>query len=363
MGSYPKTIGIMVSESQIHPPFAQHNFFAYLCTLGTKWGLKVYIFSPQHVNSQSLMVQGYIYRSSKWIKAEVPWPDIIYDRAFFENQNQFQRHHSAIHAFQQIKKTPLLGRPLKGKWSVHKVLIQHPMVSMHLPKTQPFLHASQLFRWFKEHDSVVLKPEAGSQGKGVLIITQTGATDYALLGRTLQNQAISQQFPTRIALFEWLTAFVGHRNYLLQQYLTLTTEEGFAYDIRVLIQKGRKGIWEQTGMAARVGTSKSITSNLHGGGRGTDVLPLLEKQFDPDRVNAMITIINQLSASIPPLLEQHFGRLAELGLDIGIDHIGNVWVIEVNSKPGRAVSRWFAHPAAMEHALSNPLRYARFLLT
>jgi hypothetical protein len=360
--SYRKTIGIMISPAQIELPFTGQSFFAHLCELGTKWGILVFVFSPIHVDDKSVTVQGYKYQSSVWIKGTFPLPDLIYDRAFFNSYHQYKQHLSAVSTLQRLKKIPYLGRALKGKWCVHNVLLKHPMLTTHIPHTKLFRQPSQLFRWLKEHSCVVLKPESGSQGRGVLIITKSEACSYSLRGRSMQNRPIAKSFTHPFALLQWLLAFMGQRSYLLQQYLSLQTEEGNAFDIRVLMQKGSNGHWAQTGMAARVGQPRSITSNLHGGGKGAQVYPLLAKQFDSVRANAIIATINQLSSLIPSHLEQHFGRLAELGLDIGIDQSGAIWVIEVNSKPGRAAARWFAQPSALYHAMSNPLQYARFLL-
>jgi hypothetical protein len=360
--SYRRIVGIMISPTQVEPPFAGQQFFAHLCELGAKWGILVFVFSPIHVDIKTATVQGYKYQSSVWIKETFPLPDLIYDRAFFNNSHHYQQHISAVRTLQKLKKIPYLGRTLKGKWSVHNVLIKHPTLTAHIPQTELFRHPSHLFRWLKMYTSVVLKPEAGSQGKGVLIITKTGASSYSLRGRSMHNRPITKSFSNAFSLLQWLLAFMGHRSYLLQQYLSLQTEEGNAYDIRVLMQKGSNGHWELTGMAARIGQPASITSNLHGGGTGAQVYPLLAKQFDSARANAIIAAINQLSSLIPPYLEQHFGRLAELGLDIGIDQSGAIWLIEVNSKPGRAAARWFTPPSAQYHAMSNPMQYARFLL-
>lgn len=362
---YPKTIksvGIMIGPNQTEPPFAGQRFFAYLCKLGAKWGLLVFVFSPLYVDYKTSTVQGRRYQASAWINDTFALPDLIYDRAFFNNLQQYQEHLSAIRHLQEFKKIPYLGRTLKGKWIVHKVLIKHPPLAIHLPHTKRLKQLSDLFRWLKEHTSVVLKPESGSQGKGVLIITNTGADKYSIRGRNRLNESISLHFTTPFTLQQWLLDFVGKRPYLLQQYLSLQTDQGNAYDIRVLMQKDSRGLWTQTGMAARIGQSNSITSNLHGGGKSAPVDSILAKQFGSIRAKAIIVTINQLSSLIPPYLEQHFGRLAELGLDIGIDQAGAVWVIEVNSKPGRAAARWFTQPAGLENAMSNPLQYARFLL-
>lgn len=357
-----KSVGIMISPNQTEPPFAGQRFFAHLCKLGARWGLLVFVFSPIYVDYKTATVQGHRYQSSTWIKDTFTLPDLIYDRAFFNNLLQYQEHLAAISRLQQLKEIPYLGRSLNGKWIVHKVLIKHPSLALHLPQTEPFKQPSHLIRRLKEYTSVLLKPEAGSQGKGVLVITKTAANEYNLRGRNMLNQSISLHFSNPFIMQQWLLDFMGKRSFLLQQYLSLQTDQGNAYDIRVLMQKDGHGLWTQTGMAARIGQSTSLTSNLHGGGKCVPVSPLLTNQFGSIRAKAIMATINQLSSLIPPYLEQHFGRLAELGLDIGIDQSGAVWVIEVNSKPGRTAARWFTQPNGLENAMSKPLQYARFLL-
>jgi hypothetical protein len=360
--NHTKYVGIMVSESQIGPPFSHQKFFAHLCVLGAEWGCQVYVFSPVTVDCAAKSVEGYRYLSGGWIKQIFPLPDLIYDRAFFHTKQHYQRHMSALQRLQRLKKITFLGRGLYGKWAVFKVLAQHNVISAHLPETELLRHPSQLFHWFLDKPSLVIKPESGTHGKGILVITKTASSEYHLQGRDMQNQIVAKYFPDSHSLKHWLIKFVNGRRYLLQRYLHLQTKQGVAYDIRVLMQKGSNGQWMQTGMAARLGKPTSVTSNLHGGGSAAEVMPLLTAQFDVLRANAVLSKINELSDLIPPFLEQHFGRLAELGLDIGVDPDGGIWIIEVNSKPGRTAARWFAHPDASVRAMSNPMLYARYLL-
>lgn len=357
-----RIVGILVGPSQVDPPFSSQPFFAHLCELGASWGMLVIVFSPIHLNLTTQTVQGYCYHAPHWIKGCFPLPDLIYDRAFFNSYTHYQQHRLAARSLQQLKRIPYLGIALKGKWSVHNALLQHPVLARHIPNTEYYRKPAQLLHWLKQHHSVVLKPEAGSQGKGVLVLTKTSAGHFQLHGRSNRNKPISHTFTAELPLLKWLNAYIGNRNYLIQQYLSLHTDQGRSYDIRVLMQKGNNGDWTLTGMAARIGQANSVTSNLHGGGKGAQVLPLLLKQFDLVQADRIIDTIKQISFLIPPHLEQHFGRLAELGLDLGIDHSGTVWVIEANSKPGRASARWFANPASIYQAMSNPMQYARYLL-
>ncbi|MDB5055926.1 MAG: hypothetical protein JWM44_3976 [Bacilli bacterium] len=360
-----KIVGIMVCETNTGPPLAQQSFFAQLCALGAKYNLLVYVFSPQHIHLNSATIQGYTYHpenENHWASQELPLPDLIYDRSFFENRTQYIKHRAAIRALLTIKKIPYLGRCLKGKWEVHKVLQTDALIAPHLPQTELLSNLSTLIRRLNDDGDVVIKPEFGTHGKGILVVTKTENSDYFVQGRNNLNHCIRKKISDPIALCRWISLFIGSRNYLIQKYLPLLTKRGEAFDIRVLLQKNQHGDWTLTGMAVRLGQPLSITSNLHGGGTSHPLSPFLEQQFDPDQAEMIKVKAIQLAESIPRLLEQHFGRLAELGLDLGVDTAGQIWVIEVNSKPGRAVARCFSQPMAYQHAIHNPIHYARYLL-
>lgn len=160
----------------------------------------------------------------------------------------------------------------------------------------------------------------------------------------------------------WIEHFTRKRNFLIQPYLHLQSREGYPFDIRVLMQKNESGQWTHTGMAVRRGKKGGITSNLHGGGRAVTVLPFLTKEFGITQAEQTTTELHQLSEVIPEILESHYGRLGELGIDFGMDMNGNIWLLEVNSKPGRTSFRQIDDPDSALLAAENPLRYARYLL-
>lgn len=71
----------------------------------------------------------------------------------------------------------------------------------------------------------------------------------------------------------------------------------------------------------------------------------------------------KLSLTITGALEERYGRLGELGIDYGIDRDGNIWLLEVNSRPGRASFFQIRQPKCAFRAINRPLEYARYLIT
>ena len=211
--------------------------------------------------------------------------------------------------------------------------------------------------FLRRHRKIVIKPNGGSHGRGVAAIQQS-ESGYLVHGRTRENRFFQLTFNDESSLKQWLNRFVATTRYVMQPYLQLTTPDGRPYDLRMLIQKNERGEWITTGMAIRTGKPHSLTSNLHGGGRAERAVPFLLRHFHRDQVDDIMEKIRWLATVVPPHIERHHGRLLELGLDVGIDTDGRVWLLEVNSKPGRSVFVLTGQKDVYRQATLLPIRVA-----
>lgn len=359
-----KYFGIMTHESEGAPPVGERQYCARLCRMGRSLGMNVFAFSPLWVDQGSLTVRGYVCNPStgEWEAGAYPLPDLIYDRSFFGSRDEYTRHKAAVRRLQQLKPIPYLGHGLKSKWEGLVYLRRDPRLRPYLPKTSMLGRPGLAAEWLSSGVTrVFLKPLAGSQGKGAAMVERHDG-GYRVRARDGANRPLERSFADADGLTGWLRSFTGRRKYLLQQYLELQTADGTAWDVRSLVQKNGQGLWELTGMAVRQGGTGSITSNLHGGGDAAEVLPFLEKHFGAGRAAGIMERLRFLSERIPPALEASNGRMAELGLDLGVDRSGRVWIIEVNTKPGRSVFRRLGQTQMSRRSVLNPVAYARHLL-
>ena len=364
------TMGIMVCARADaiagDPPFSSHRFYARLCEYGEQCGLIVFVFAAHWLDSRTKSITGYRYDRSlqKWQQDQFPLPDLIYDRSFCSNVAQYKRHRDAIRELLRLQPIPFLSRGGPGKWEVEIAIRQHNELLPHLPATALYRGGTSLLEKLLPAGELVLKPNGGSQGKGVVKV-HVGPDGYRIIGRNRSNELIDLAFEEVKPFQNILAQLMSGRRYLMQPYLELTTKQGEAYDIRSLMQKDEHGCWMLTGMAVRKGALGSLTSNLHGGGRAEPLLPFLTAQFGKTKSSFIELELNRLSLAIPLLMEQHFGRFAELGIDFGVDRSGAIWILEVNSKPGRyAFDGWFAAgDLAGKLAVQRPIRYARSLIS
>nr|WP_245339444.1 YheC/YheD family protein [Paenibacillus shirakamiensis] len=352
----------MVSEKQSSPPFSESLFCKRLSIAGKRHGVQVVVFSPEHVTGLLNQLDGYTYARGQWVHGSSRLPDIIYDRMNYKNAKHVHRTREYLAAMHG--RTPLhyLARGLSGKWTVYQCLNRLSMLSPHLPETVKFKHTSQLQSRLRRHpQGVFLKPHSGTHGKRTLRVLRDGSESIRVDGRDPNNVPFQRRFADLSSAEEFLDTFIGDRSYILQPYLELSNTDQQPFDIRVLMQKNDQGRWTLTGMAARIGESGSITSNLHGGGTATGASEYLAKEFGSHTASTLIAKLTELSAHIPEQLESHFGRLAELGIDFGIDRDAQLWIIEVNSKPGRSAFFQIGDLKCAQQSVDNPVVYARYL--
>lgn len=361
---YIGTLGVMVCRRTGSPPFAEKEYLRELCLASSCLGITVFVFFPEDKpDSVKLnhLISGYTYRRGGWEKRNFPVPDIIYDRCLFKNTDETSSA-AAFLSDLPYGRWSMWSRGLPGKIRVYNLLKREQCLSPYLPHTLSYNGSESLNQALSLFDGkLFLKPSGGSHGKHTLYVHCTGNEETVLQGRDRSNSIFKMTLPT-CELSSWVKKFTGRRRFIIQPYLKLTSCAGKPYDVRVLVQKNARGRWATTGMAVRQGPAEGMTSNLHGGGTALPVPSFLESQFSAPVSDNIIACINQLSDLIPPILEGGFGRLGELGIDFGIDCFGKVWLLEVNSKPGRRAFRQTGDIPAAKLSVENPLRYARYLL-
>jgi len=351
-------LGIMTCGSD-NPSNAESGYYSHLCRVAPLYDLKVILFQPEGVAADGKTVQGLTREGGQWISIESPPPAIVYNRCFYTSKQDRKKAAAALKALPEALPW---SRGLPDKWGVHGILKRSRRAAEMLPDTRLYTGSRHLGNMLAERESgVFLKPLSGTHGKRTLHAFMLRGGGLGIRGRDGNNQAFRYEFIHSEEGCQWIHRFIGPRRYLMQPYLQLTSRSGRPFDVRVLMQKNGRGLWEHTGMAVRLGIQGSLTSNLHGGATAVPLRSFLEEEYGSSAA-AIRRQLAEEAALLPPLLEAACGRLGELGLDFGIDGGGRITLLEANSKPGRTVFRLTGDCRAEKLAAENPLRYARHLL-
>lgn len=336
-------IGILVPKGKRRkPPYSAQgqvlkNFLMYCMSRN----YFAYVFFPESVNTTEENVQGlYLYVNENgtitWKKHCFPLPDAVYDRILHRTIEKKPAIKKVKTFLISDKTIPYFNPKFLDKWETHSIIGNDPCLKSHLPATVTHVRPEVISEMIRNYMTVYLKPIHGSLGQGIFRITAAPNGYCAQHRRGKKTFTVNFKEPR-----EWLnslSAFNKDIPYIVQQGLNLLKYKERVFDLRVLVQKDGIGQWIITAMVARVAPDGSIFPNIAAGGEAVSMENVWQELFATSwSASKTCKLTKQISLNAAKALEQALGTFGEIGLDIGIDHEGNIWIIEINSKPSRKV--------------------------
>ncbi|MNY10814.1 Endospore coat-associated protein YheD [compost metagenome] len=220
-------------------------------------------------------------------------------------------------------------RRLQSKLLKDRAMRRSSLLRSHLPETRPY-HPYVLRRMLNQHSTVFVKPDKGSQGRGIVRLKRIKNRGVHI-SWGLNNRKVNRKFMIR----ELHQRLRPYQSYLVQQGLQLTKYHNRLIDIRVFLQKpGSK--WLISGKVVRVGAAGRFVTNYSQGGKPVHLPKVLNSIYhdNPQKVQAIIQKVDQVAYHAAAALNSKFPGIRVLGIDIGLDRSGRIWIIEANTRPG-----------------------------
>jgi len=310
---------------------------------GHECGLLTCLFCPDDVDVARQQVNGWVCLRDQagresWRRMLCPLPDVVYDNVYV--------HLSARPDVKRARRllqhagVPLFNPTLGDKAELADWLRTYTSLWAHHPDTIRLRRSSDVRAWLKRYPAIYLKPVLGSAGAGILEIRPLDAcgdqyrVQAAKYGPKKQPLDRTMSGPT---LERFLQKLTRRSTYILQAGCDLLHVDGCKIDLRTHLQRNRSGQWECIALIVKQGRKHSIVSNYHAGG-ATHEWSWLVQQARKQQVELPTKQeLEQLSIAIATAYARKAPLLGSLGLDLGIDTEGEVWLLDVNSRPGRNI--------------------------
>lgn len=244
------------------------------------------------------------------------------------------------------------------KLMLHRLLEQNPVIRPHLPLTERAVPA-MLEQLMREYPALIVKPSNGSVGQGIMLLSLSEQGKWRWKYRSAKTGAWRTQY-FRSRLPAELVRRLRKRSYLVQYFLPLAKYQGRPFDIRVSVQKDESGLWQTTGMVAKVARTGAFLTNVAQGGK-VATMEQIFADFPGWNGAELQDRISQLSLQIAEFLDSRLPGLADLGLDMGIMEDGHLIFIEANGRDQRYSFGEAGMHEVWKAVYRNPLGYARFL--
>lgn len=216
----------------------------------------------------------------------------------------------------------------RGKLTKYRVMSKSSVLAAAIPSWRKFSESS--FQTFlQRYKRIIVKPSVGSGGAGVIAVSRQDSHKYKIH----RNRHVTIRNSIRSA-YCYVRKFTREKSHVIQKKIALAKVNGRPFDVRVMIQRDRSGSWVITGKLAKVAGSGYIITNIRRSrGRVIPFTTAIERSNIKGRSASEIAqTIDTISLAAVKQLQKYYS-IRTVGLDIGIDNRGRVWIIEPNFHP------------------------------
>ncbi len=349
-------LGILVNAGlyrRIPSRRTKHEMLSFYEEAANYYDMIPCYFRLQDIRASSGKVLAYVPKgvNKGYKRTWMPLPKIVHNRAIYSSSATQERlNRMAIHSFHVFN---MCNR--YNKLHIYDLLMKNENIRPHLPGTVNATTAN-LKHYLEVYDSLILKPNNGSIGKGIYKIEKAERGWVLHYKRDKRWRKI--YFSKRIPSF--LMNRLKKRKYIIQQQLPLAVWNNRPFDLRVSVQKNISGQWQITGIAGKVAPKNGFLTNVAQGGK---VYPLhvLLSAYPHLNMTETEDNIKNFALMVASELDQHLPNLADLGLDVGITEHGFPLFIECNGRDQRYSFREAGMIEEWKATYANPVGYARYL--
>lgn len=334
--------------------------FIDLLEAGRQAGLTIYVTTVQHLKLQANRIIGYSYNSGSksWERHWFPLPQVVYNRIPQREDEWIPEVRQKIEECLAHPGIRLFNQSFFNKWLLFKWLQRSKKTSRFVPLTLKYDASLKLLPLIRKFPYLYLKPEKGKAGIGIMRIhRKMGKRVVYLLDTQEKNIKTVYRFSTLRELKERLNDMIKNQDYIIQQGIRLASYNSRPFDLRVLVQKNRRGVWSVTGIGARLAGQLSITTHVPRGGSIESPGRLLSSHFSAGKAKQILQRARRAALIIARQIERASqAELGELSLDLGVDRKARLWFFEANAKPMK-----FDEPNIRRKSLARLMQYCKYL--
>lgn len=218
----------------------------------------------------------------------------------------------------------------KDKWRKYLLMLASKTLHPYLPKTTIFSQKN-FMKFVKESNEIIIKPNTGLNGKGVVKVTFKEKNKYEVHSGRKKKECDSI-----MATYRELKKRVGNRKYIIQKRIKLAEINGRPLDFRIIVQRSSlHSPWKVTGKMAKLAGEGYVVTNIStSNGKILTIQEALNLlSYSTASQKELEQKIDRLVIHSASILQKHFKKQRIFGMDIAIDQRGKIWIIEANLNP------------------------------
>jgi glutathione synthase/RimK-type ligase-like ATP-grasp enzyme len=349
-------IGLLLSEEDKElTPSCLHKMLVYVCEYSKLHGAVV-VFALNKVDRAGRLVEGYCYNPVEncWQKGIFPYPAAVY-RTIGLSKDWKNHFLSAIG-------DKIFNSRYFSKWEMYQWFSNDSTLNSHIPYTILYTSPQDVLDVLARFKKIYIKPVSGLRGRGIVRISVEEEGIIFKCRENRENCTITMKNPNEAG--KYIQKRFESGRYLIQQAVDLLEYEDGVVDFRCVAQKNQANAWVCHAIIGRLGVKGSVVSNVSSGGAALPAEEVLARVTLASETNIrdVKERIAALALDACNTLSEYGINCGTLGIDIGLDIRGHLWLIEINNRDPDPSIAMDIHDEQLYHTLkTGPLFYAKFL--
>lgn len=324
----------------------------------------VVIFALNKVDSTNRQIEGYCYNPIQnfWERGIFPYPSSIYRTIGMSKK--WKNH------FLSVIGDRIFNNPYFSKWTMASWFSQTPKINERIPTTMRYKSYEDVFNMLNRFNKIYIKPISGLRGQGIVQVKfEKESFVFSTREKGVNYKTILE---TKDEACKYIKDRFDGGKYIIQQGIELLEYDGGIIDFRCIMQKNQANCWVCKAIIGRRGKKGSIVSNISSGGSAYPAVKLLEKvisssngnltSLTKENINDLPDKIAFFALDICNSLDEYGVKCGTLGVDIGVDTKGDLWLIEINNRdPDNSIAMDIGDEELYNSLITGLLLYAKCL--
>jgi YheC/D like ATP-grasp len=254
-------------------------------------------------------------------------PNIIFIQTILDRK--------VLEKLEQVSGCEVFNNFIFNKIELFNLLKTDKLLYNHLPATQKLENDIDLQHflssYLSSYNDVLLKPINGICGKDIFRL-KSHSNNNEIEITYKQKKKTDKVLISKTKIWDWISPRLSKNQYIIQQGIQAVKWFNKPTDIRLNMNKIGKEEWTVSCLLCRVALNGSYVTTQNQGF-------LQYKQMETLFVNNGMDIhkikksIVELGYYICSSLDQSKYHMADLGIDMGVDEKGHIWIYEINPLP------------------------------
>lgn len=296
---------------------------ATACAYSAKWNdAAFYYFAPHDVHAELRYIKGYVLEDGEWEARYCPFPDVVYDRLKARGDRKYS------YVYEALRHVPFTDERNGGSFSKKKsyeMLKDNAMLASHLIPYAAVENVQEILAFIDTYGTSIIKPSIGSFGIGIIVVQRE---QEAFVVKSDEHVHImkDEEFGQLISML------VAKKGYIIQKFIRSETRNGLPYHIRLHLVRNGSGKWSFISVFPFLSTQSEHKVVNHAGSlRAFTTWDWLSRYEFPQKEEVMLKRLEQMAIMTANHIADHVKeRICELGIDVGIDSSGKIWIFEIN---------------------------------